>query len=425
MPVGLKTDGLAFVAVGAVTLAGLVLRDAIDADLVALVYLVVVTITAIAGGLRPAIIASFLSVILLNLLFVPPYLSLSVADPNSAVTLGVMLVSAVCVSIVSARVAGRARAADRERVVFSDLLELARQLAAVDHASGVDTALAGPSARRLEAAGEEAVAAMMATLAETTRDRIDRHDDAARLAAESENEKLRNVLLASVGHDLRTPLTVLAGNAASLMRLRKKLPREAIDEVVMLTRNIESLQKFTGNLLRIAAISDGRLVLNRQPYAIAEIAGVSIARLDAIREERRVVTRVTGDLPMVNIDGALMEQVISNLLENAVAHTRSDGTIILALEPENGGVRVSVLDDGQGLPEDAAHIFERFRTGGPASDRTRGHGLGLAICRGIVEAHGGHIEALNRTDAQGAVFRFSLPAMPANRGRHDDPDHRG
>ncbi len=240
--------------------------------------------------------------------------------------------------------------------------------------------------------------------------RAQRSDEAAQSKVESENEKLRNVLLSSLSHDLRTPLTVMKGSVSTLLQMRKELPRKAMDELTGLWGQMNRLQKFVGNLLDMAAITSGQMRFNFQPYMIQEIIGAAISQVQATREGRIIRTQVTGAIPMVLIDGALIEQVFINLIENAFQHTRTDGEIAIHVEKDADRVRVRVSDNGEGLkPGDEAHIFEQFQTGQTlSSDRSGGTGLGLAICRGIIQAHGGMIYARNNRP-MGASFIFTLP----------------
>nr|WP_303649705.1 sensor histidine kinase KdpD [Asticcacaulis machinosus] len=239
--------------------------------------------------------------------------------------------------------------------------------------------------------------------------------DAETSRVESENERLRNVLLASLSHDLKTPLTIMNGSVSSLLKMRKRLPREAVDELTSLWGHLARLQKFVTNLLRMAAITSGQMRLNLEPYLIQEITGAAIARVEPQKGARQIRTTVSGQLPMVQIDGALIEQVLINLIENAIAHTNEDGVITITLETDADRVRVRISDDGEGLkPGDETRIFDKFHSGKPATDRDgSGTGLGLAICKGIVEAHGGMIYAKNNPPKDnaptGASFIFTLP----------------
>lgn len=244
--------------------------------------------------------------------------------------------------------------------------------------------------------------------------RAEKTEEAAHAEAAREAETLRNVLLSSLSHDLRTPLTVLSGTIGALVRMRRKLPREAMDEVQSLSRQIAYLQKFTGNLLKISAISSGNLKLNRQVYTIQEIVGAALARMSERKGGRTIRTAISGDIPLVEIDGALIEQVVANLLENAIEHTEDEGEIAVELAARGAFVQISISDNGPGLsPGDEDMVFERFRTGSHiGSDRKSpgASGLGLAICRGVVEAHGGRIDAGNNPGG-GARFYFTLPTF--------------
>ncbi|MFT4074375.1 MAG: sensor histidine kinase KdpD [Asticcacaulis sp.] len=251
----------------------------------------------------------------------------------------------------------------------------------------------------------------IASLIASALQRAQRADEAETSRIESENEKLRNVLLASLSHDLRTPLTVMNNSVSTLLKQRKKLPREAVDELTGLWGQMQRLQKFVTNLLKMAAITSGQLKLNFEPYMIQEIIGAAIARVEPQKENRQIRTQVNGRIPMVTIDGALIEQVLLNLLENAFTHTAPNGVIMISVENDADRVRVRVSDDGDGLKAgEEDQIFEKFHTRqAEKSDRSHsGTGLGLAICRGIIQAHGGLIYAKNNP-AGGASFIFTLP----------------
>ncbi len=254
--------------------------------------------------------------------------------------------------------------------------------------------------------------------------RARRSDEAAESKVESENEKLRNVLLSSLSHDLRTPLTVMNGSVSTLLRMRKELPRKAMDELTGLWSQLTRLQKFVGNLLDMAAITSGYMKLNFQPYMVQEIIGAAIGQVQATKEGRTLRTQVSGNVPMVMIDGGLIEQVFINLLENAFQHTDPNGEIVIYVEKDADRLRVRISDNGTGLKEgDEARIFEQFQKGQELrSDRSGGTGLGLAICRGIVQAHGGMIYAKNNRSLPpsnsthqnaGASFIFTLPVVAA------------
>lgn len=272
-----------------------------------------------------------------------------------------------------------------------------------------------PDSERQFTGAEHLVFETVASLIANALQRARRADEAEKSRIDTENEKLRNVLLASLSHDLKTPLTVMNGGVSTLLKMRKKLPREAIDELTTLWSQLGHLQKFVSNLLKMAAITSGHLKLNFQPYLLQEIVGAAVQRVEPQKGERQIRSAVTGQLPMVMIDGALIEQVLINLMDNAIANTSPvTGVITLTLEKDADRVRVRVSDNGAGLkPGDEEQIFEKFQTSqSESSDRhSDGTGLGLAICRGIIQAHGGMIYAKNNPSGGGASFIFTLPVV--------------
>lgn len=296
-----------------------------------------------------------------------------------------------------------ARPAGRDTGVMASKPALYLPLTADGETAGVMVLTPRDSSRRFTDA-ERLQFDTFATLIAAAIERARRGEAAERSRIESENEKLRNVLLASVSHDLRTPLTVMNGGLGNLLRMRRKLPREALDEVTALWTQLGRLQRFIDNLLRMAALTSGRMQLTLQPYLIQEIIGAALAHVVPQKGERAVRTVMNGTPPMVRIDGALVEQVLANLIDNAIRHTADDGVISVIAERDGAWLRLTVADNGPGFGgTDPARLFEPFH-----SDRQAGTGLGLAIAQGIVQAHGGTIFAAPSRDG-GAAFTFTLP----------------
>jgi two-component system sensor histidine kinase KdpD len=225
----------------------------------------------------------------------------------------------------------------------------------------------------------------------------------ARVTAES--ERLRSTLLSSVSHDLRTPLAAITGAASSVLEglppsesLARELVSTALEEA-------ERLNRLVGNLLDMTRLEAGTLQPRREWHSLEEVVGSAVARVERYAGERRLEVRVEPDVPLVRLDAVLAEQAIVNLLENAVRHGGRDGCVSIAVRREGESAVVEVSDDGPGFPpEDAERIFDKFyrAAGGP------GAGLGLAIARAIVTAHGGEIRAEPR-EPHGARFVFTLP----------------
>ena len=228
-----------------------------------------------------------------------------------------------------------------------------------------------------------------------------------RLAAEA--EKLRNALLAAVSHDLRTPLASIAGAASSLAASDERLDPAARRELVLtIHEEAERMSRLANDLLEMGRLQAPGLALRLEWQPLEEVLGAALHELERSLSGREVVVRAPVDLPLVPIDEVLIERVVVNLLENALRYTPPGTPIELGASHTAGQVTVEVLDRGPGLaPGEERQICEKFFRGEAARER-RGAGLGLAVARAIVEAHGGTIRAENRAGG-GAAFRFTLP----------------
>lgn len=223
-----------------------------------------------------------------------------------------------------------------------------------------------------------------------------------------ESERLRNSLLAALSHDLRTPLTSLMAQAESLARSAPPLSPAQRTMADALRDEMVRLSMLVTNLLDMARIESGDVKLKLQWQPVEEVIGSALAASRAALSGHGVETHVPADLPLVQYDAVLLERVLANLLENAGKYTPPGSTVAVAAERHGQWLNVTVADDGPGLPpgqEEA--VFDKF-TRGERESAKPGVGLGLAICRAIVGAHGGSIHAANRPEG-GAAFVFTLP----------------
>jgi len=234
-------------------------------------------------------------------------------------------------------------------------------------------------------------------------------ESAEKAKIESESEKLRNVLLSSVSHDLRTPLASITGAASSALMLKEKLPKAVTELLNSIHSQAARLAKLVTNLLDVTSLEAGKIKLNDQPYFIAEVIGSALTRIEENKDQRTINTDVAKDLPLIVMDGLLIEQVLVNLLDNAIRYTKQDGKITISAKVEADCLRITVSDNGEGLPKgEEEKIFEKFYTRGHRTDGNAG--LGLAICKGVVEAHGGSITGKSGKEG-GAVISFTLPGL--------------
>jgi two-component system sensor histidine kinase KdpD len=248
-------------------------------------------------------------------------------------------------------------------------------------------------------AGQTAVALERANLAA----------EAERVRVLVESERLRNSLLSAVSHDLRTPLTAIAGASSTLIEGGQRIDaatRRELSESIY--EEAESLNHLVGNLLDMTRLEAGAVTVQKEWQSVEELVGAVLNRLARKLADRPVSTQLPGDLPLIYVDALLIQQVLLNLLENAEKYSPQHAPIEISAASSAGTVTIEVGDRGPGLPAgDEKRIFEKFYRS-PAARSRSGVGLGLTICRGIVELHGGKIWARNR-DGGGAVFGFSLP----------------
>lgn len=223
-----------------------------------------------------------------------------------------------------------------------------------------------------------------------------------------ESERLRNSLLAALSHDLRTPLTVLVGLAESLALTPPKLSGPQLETAEAIQDEARRMSTLVSNLLDMARIESGEVKLNLQWQPLEEVVGASLEAARGMLQGDLVSVQLPRDLPLVKFDAVLIERVLVNLLENVAKYTPRGSTVTLSAQVIGGSLSVSVADNGPGLPigrEEA--VFQKF-TRGERESSTPGVGLGLAICRAIIESHQGKITASQRPGG-GAIFTFTLP----------------
>ena len=336
----------ALLAAVACTLTGYAMQPRFDPVNIAMVYLLPVVGIALLSSRGAAVFSAASSVILFDVLFVPPAGVLNIEDMQYLLTFAVMLLVGLAISSL------------RER------------------------------ARREESG------------------RISH-------AIAAERERMRSTLLASISHDLRTPLSVMIGASTSLAEHGEQLPaaeRRAL--ALSVSRQAQAIAEQTEKVLQMTRFELGDLALQCDWNSIAEIAGPVLLRLREALAQHRLLVDIPGNLPLLRVDAPLIAQVIGNLLENAARHTPPGTVIQLKARMLEQAVEVAVEDNGPGLPDAVLErLFDRFREQ-RIGNTSGGVGLGLAICRTIVKLHGGGIHAMQRAGG-GTRFAFTLPAEAA------------
>lgn len=227
-----------------------------------------------------------------------------------------------------------------------------------------------------------------------------------------ERERLRGNLLRAISHDLRTPLTGILGATATILdnddildnKVKRELLQNVYEDASWLIHSVE-------NILNMTRIDEGRIEIKRNMEAVEEIVAEAVSRIKKLASAHQLKINIPNDLIMLLMDGTLIEQVLVNLIDNALKHTPSGSLIEIKVWAEAEKVLFEVSDNGKGISEkDIPFIFNRFYTATPINDGgRRGTGLGLAICKSIITAHGGDISVYNNSSG-GATFRFELPA---------------
>jgi two-component system sensor histidine kinase KdpD len=318
-----------------------------------------VVAAGIVGGRVAAVITAVAGAVAYDLAFIPPVGTFRVTFSDDIVALVVFGLVAVAVGTLVASVADQRRAAERQA---------------------------------------DEIRAMQAE-----QERL--REEANRLAVLERVDEQRAALLRSVSHDLRSPLAAIRAVASDLrsgMDLTDPVRNELLDVVC---DEAERLDRIVANLLSLSRIEAGALQPDRQAVVVEELCTAVAARLARLFTDVKLEVNVPDDLPLVDADYVQVDQVLTNLLENAARHSAAGETVRVGAVESGGFVDVSVIDEGPGIdPNERDHLFEPFRAGSGSTST----GVGLAICKAIVEAHGGHISAENGPDG-GARFTFTLP----------------
>jgi len=272
---------------------------------------------------------------------------------------------------------------------------------------GLDSAKEGPlltpdQRRLLDSLSDQAALAV-------ERVHLSEEMDRARVAAET--DKLRAALLTSISHDLRTPLASILGSATSLKQYRDQLSEADRGELLAtIQEEAERLNHFIANLLDMTRLESGALTPRLEAVDVGDVVGSVLRRTARLLTGHQVALELVDDLPPAKLDPVLFEQVLFNLLDNAAKYAPEGSVVTVRTGQEGARIRINVMDEGEGLPdEDRERIFDKFYRVRAGDRKRAGTGLGLSIARGFMEAMGGTIAAANRSDRHGAIFTLTLP----------------
>jgi len=228
-----------------------------------------------------------------------------------------------------------------------------------------------------------------------------------------EADDLKNTFISTMSHELKTPVALIKGYASTMQLDDAKWDKDLIKEsFAIIEEEADRLANMINSLLDASRLYAGALTLNRSEINIAELARNIAKRMQTQTDKHTIRCEFPADLPIIYGDADRIEQVLMNLISNAIKYSPG-GEILISGELQNDFVKISVKDEGQGLQsEDLQHLFERFYRSKRSANLAKGVGLGLYLSNGIVEGHGGKMWAENRTDRSGAIFSFTLPLNP-------------
>jgi len=343
------------------TLLLIPVRSQINTTTIALAFLLIVLLVASLFGSRPALLTSVMAAFSFNFFFLPPFYTLTIAEPQNWIALIAFLIVAGTVGQLSANAKYRAELAE-------DLYD------------------------KLQAAFEQASEA----------------------EALKKSEKLKSSLLDAVTHDLRTPLTSIKASVTTLLdsegghrtiELDAEGRREFLD---VINEETDRLNKFIESMVELARIESGSAPSRRTLSNVEEIISIALARAEQTPGGHRVVVNIDKDLPLINVDARAIAEALYNLIENAAKYSPDGSLIKIETTATGEEVSVSISDEGRGIPPDMRQrVFEKFVRLEP--DRSSGMGLGLPVARGIVESQGGTIEIHSGPDRKGTMFVIDLP----------------
>jgi K+-sensing histidine kinase KdpD len=352
----------------------------INSTTVALALLLVVLLVATRYGARPAVAASGLGVLSFNYFFLPPFGTLTIAAPDNWIALIAFLVTAITVGQLSARAERRAEEADVGR-------------------------------REIERLYEELQSAF---------------ELASHAEALKQSEKLKSALLDAVTHDIRTPLTSIKASVSTLLEevqtttvneRRVTLDIEARKEMLeVIDEECDRLNQFVEGLIELARIEAGELHLRRRWGVVDEIVATVLKRAEPLTRDHQVVVKIADELPAVQVDPRAVAEVVFTLIDNAVKYSARGTRILVSAQPaDNEMIQIAVEDQGRSIPREIRErVFDKFfraTRDGDAGDsiRPKGTGMGLAVAKGIVEAHGGRIWIEDKQEGEGTRVVFNLP----------------
>lgn len=365
----------ALLAVAGGTVVLIPFRAHINTTTVALALLLVVLFVAMTIGSKPALLASVLAMFGYNFFFLPPLHTLTIADPQNWIALAAFFITSLAVGQLSARARRRAREAEAGKIEIRRLYD----------------------------------------------ELHDAFDRASEAEAIKRSEQLKSALLDAVTHDIRTPLTSIKASATLLLEDREETnssarlsPDEQHAMLEVITYGVDRLDHFVEGIVDLARIEAGDLNLHRNWRSVDDLIEAALAQAEPLTQDHKVNILIPDELPIVRVDGRAVTEVIYTLLDNARKYAPPHTQITISARlATNDVTEIAIEDQGPGIPiQYRQRVFERFfriADNGFAQGHATGFGVGLAIAKGIVEAHGGRIWIEDASTGSGAKIVFTVP----------------
>ncbi len=375
--IGQKINGYIFAVSGIAFVTALLapFHEQLSSTTVALALLLVVLFSATGWGIRPAMVASLLGVLCFNFFFLPPIHTLTVADPQNWVALAAFLITAITAGGLSARAKRRTEEAEAGRHEIERLYH--------------EYQMASERARHAEVF--------------------------------EQSERLKSALLDAVTHDLRTPLTSIKASVTTLLAELEGDEPVALDQesrrefLEVINEETDRLNRFVENLVEMARIEANAMHLRRRWYSVEEIIAMARERAISLTNNHRLAFDIEHELPVARVDAALIAEVLYSLIDNATKYSPSGTPIkVVAERAPKEMIQFAIEDEGRGIPTGLRErVFDKFfratDEGAASLGRPKGLGMGLAIARGIVEAHGGRIWIESGEKKNGTRVNFTVP----------------
>jgi two-component system sensor histidine kinase KdpD len=351
----------------------------VNSTTVGLVFLLDVLCIATRWGSLPALVTSFIAVLCFNYFFLPPFGTFNISSADNWVALGAFLITALIAGQLSARAKKRAEEAEAGKTQIEKLYSQLR----------------------------------------------DAFERASQSEALRQSEKLKSALLDAVTHDLRTPLTSIKASITTLLDDQRGEPDgqqtftidadSKLEMMEVIDQETDRLTRFISGLIELARIEAGQLQLRRRWGAVEEIVSNALSRAEPITRDHRIELGIEKDLPVVRVDERAVSEVVYTLIDNAAKYSPAGSRIIIgAKQSQHDQIRMEVENEGTTIPPALRErVFDRFfratRDGDISTHQPSGTGMGLAIAKGIVEAHGGKIWIESGSEGTGTKVAFTLP----------------